>query len=127
MEKRIFNVETRIDSNDEGKEIVVGHASVYNSRSEFMGFYEYISPGSFTQELIENSDTRALINHDSNLILARSKNGVGTLKLEADEIGLKYSYELPQTSYGKDLGINLRNGNISQSSFAFTISPGGDE
>jgi len=127
MEKRIYNVETRIDSNEEGKEMVVGHASVYNSRSEFMGFYEYIAPGAFTQELIDNSDVRALINHDANFILARSKNGKGTLSLNADEKGLAYSYELPETSYGKDLGINLKNGNISQSSFAFTISEGGDE
>ena len=126
MEKRIYNIETRIDSTEEGKEMVVGHASVYNSRSQYMGFYEYISEGAFTQELIDKSDVRALINHDANLILARSKNGEGTLNLNADTKGLAYSYELPETSYGKDLGINLKNGNISQSSFAFTISDGGD-
>ena len=73
MEKRIYNVETRIDSNQEGKEMVVGHASVYNSRSEFMGFYEYIAPGAFTQELIDNSDVRALINHDANFIFAEKQ------------------------------------------------------
>ena len=36
-------------------------------------FYEYIKEGAFTQDLINRSDTRALINHDPNLILARSK------------------------------------------------------
>ena len=82
MEKRIYNIETRIDSNDDGKEIVVGHASMYNTRSEFMGFYETIEEGAFTDELINSSDVRALINHDQNLILAR--NTSGTLKLEAD-------------------------------------------
>ena len=51
MEKRIYNIETRIDSNDDGKEIVVGHASMYNTRSEFMGFYETIEEGAFTDEL----------------------------------------------------------------------------
>ena len=127
MEKRLFNVESRVEQTEEGKEIVKGHASVYDSRSEFMGFYEYIAPGTFTQELIDKSDVRALINHDANLVLARSKNGEGTLKLFADERGLAFEYELPETSYGKDLGINLKNGNISQSSFAFTVSPNGDE
>ena len=34
---------------------------------------------------------------------------------------------MPETSYGKDLAINMKNGNISQSSFAFTIAENGDE
>jgi len=42
MEKRIYDIETRIESTEDGKEIVVGHASMYNTRSEFMGFYETI-------------------------------------------------------------------------------------
>ena len=31
MEKRTFNIETRVDTNEEGRDIVVGHASVYDS------------------------------------------------------------------------------------------------
>ena len=82
MEKRIFNVETRVDSTDDGKDVVVGYASVYDSKSNDLGgFFEYIERGAFTQELIEKSDVRALINHDASLIMARSKNGIGTLNL----------------------------------------------
>ena len=33
--------------------------------------------------------------------------------------------KVPETSYGKDLAINMKNGNINQSSFAFTV--GSDE
>ena len=29
MEKRIFNIETRVDSTEDGRDLVVGHASVY--------------------------------------------------------------------------------------------------
>ena len=119
MEKRIYNIETRIDSTEDGKEIVVGHASMYNTRSEFMGFYETISENAFTDDLIKSSDVRALINHDQNLILAR--NTSGTLKLEADKKGLRYEFEMPQTSYGKDLAISMKRGDITQSSFAFTV------
>jgi len=71
-------------------------------------------------------DVRALINHDPNLILARSKNGEGTLKLNADAKGLKYEFEMPETSYARDLLINMKNNNLNQSSFAFTIPSGGD-
>tara|TARA_R100001443_G_scaffold106648_1_gene116164 strand:+ start:3495 stop:5084 length:1590 start_codon:yes stop_codon:yes gene_type:complete len=121
MEKRIFNVETRVDTTEDGKDVVVGYASVYDSRSNNLGgFYEYIERGAFTDELIANSDVRALINHDPNLILARNKSG--TLKLSADERGLKYEFEMPETSYGKDLAISMKRGDISQSSFAFTVA-----
>ena len=83
MEKRVFNIESRVDTDENEKQIVVGHASVYNSRSENLGgFYEYIQEGAFTNDLIEKSDVRALINHDPNLILARSTSG--TLKLAGD-------------------------------------------
>ena len=93
MEKRIFNIETRVDSTEDGRDLVVGHASVYDSRSNNLGgFYEYIERGAFTEELINTSDVRALINHDPNLILAR--NTSGTLKLTADERGLKYEFEI---------------------------------
>ena len=122
MEKRIFNVETRVDTNEEGKDVVVGYASVYDSRSNNLGgFYEYIERGAFTDELIANSDVRALINHDPNLILAR--NTSGTLKLSADEKGLRYEFDLdPELSYAKDLGVSMKRGDISSRSFAFTVS-----
>jgi len=121
MEKRIFNIETRVDSTEDGKDLVVGHASVYDSRSNNLGgFYEFIERGAFTPELINSSDVRALINHDPNLILAR--NTSGTLNLTADERGLKYEFEMPETSYGKDLAISMKRGDITQSSFAFTVA-----
>lgn len=123
MEKRVYNIETRVEEENE-RMTVIGHASLYNSRSEDLGgFYEYIQEGAFTEELIAKSDVRALINHDANLILARSTTG--TLKLQADAKGLRYEFDIPNTTYGKDLAENLRNGNISQSSFAFTV--GADE
>ena len=121
MEKRVFNIESRVDTDENEKQIVVGHASVYNSRSENLGgFYEYIQEGAFTNDLIEKSDVRALINHDPNLILARSTSG--TLKLAGHEKGLRYEFPIPDTSYGRDLAINLENKNITQSSFAFTVA-----
>ena len=121
MEKRIFNIETRVDSTEDGRDLVVGHASVYDSRSNNLGgFYEFIERGAFTEELIANSDVRALINHDPNLILAR--NTSGTLNLTADERGLKYEFEMPETSYGKDLDrkstrLNSSHGYISYAVF----------
>lgn len=116
MEKRLFNIETKME---EGESMnVVGHASVYNTMSEDLGgFREIIAPGAF-DDVLEN-DVRALINHDGNLILARTTSG--TLKLSTDEKGLKYEFDMPETSYGKDLAISMKRGDVTQSSFAFTV------
>jgi len=127
MEKRVYNLESRLEKRNNGKEVVVGYGSIFNSRSENLGgFYEFISPEAISEETINNSDVRALINHDPNLILARSQNGKGNLKLSVDEKGLRYEYEMPDLSYAKDLSTNLKNGNITQSSFAFTIDANGE-
>ena len=124
MEKRIFNIENRFETREDGQEVVVGYGSIWNSRSENLGgFYEFISSSAITQETIAKSDVRALINHDPNLVLARST--AGNLSLSVDEKGLRYEFSIPETSYGKDLAINMKNGNINQSSFAFTV--GADE
>ena len=126
MEKRVYTIESRVEETEDKRDVVVGYGSIFNSRSENLGgFYEYISPSAITQETIDNSDVRALINHDESLILARSTSG--TLKLNVDEKGLKYEFDIPETSYGKDLAVNMKNGNITQSSFAFTIAENGDE
>jgi len=65
-----------------------------------------------------NDDVVALLNHDQNFVLARNNK---TLKLEVDHIGLRYEFEAPNTTAGNDLIENLRLGNISKSSFAFTV------
>lgn len=119
IEKRVFTMELRAEeANTEGRS-VAGYAAVFNSPSEDMGFVEYIERGAF-KEAIKTSDVRALFNHDHNYVLARTASG--TLKLEEDEKGLRYEFDVPNTSFGNDFLISLRRGDISQSSFAFTVS-----
>ena len=111
----------------EGK-TVFGYAAKFNTRSNNLGtddwqFYETILPGAFDDVL--NDDVRALFNHESELILARSKNGQGTLQIGVDEVGLWYQFEAPDTQAGRDLIVSLRRGDIDQSSFSFTVSKDG--
>jgi HK97 family phage prohead protease len=117
MEKRTYNVEFRAKGEDEG--IVSGYAAVFRSTSnELWGFEEVIQPGAFDKA--DMSDVRALFNHDPNKILARSASG--TLKLEIDETGLRYEFSLPNTTDGNDLREMMKRGDVSQSSFAFTVA-----
>ena len=102
----------------EGDEMVLeGYAAVFNSETDLGAFREVIKPGAFDD--VMNNDVRALINHDPNLVLGRTTNG--TLKLEQDERGLKYRVELGKQQYAKDFYESVKRGDISQSSFAFTI------
>jgi HK97 family phage prohead protease len=118
FERRTFTTtEMRLDQDNERR--VVGYASVFNSLSENLGgFRELISERAF-DNVMEDSVV-ALINHDMNYPLARTDNN--TLTLSVDSKGLRYSFDVPEgLSYGNDLLINLRAGNISQSSFGFIV------
>lgn len=116
-EIRVFNSEMRMEGEESRK--VVGYAAVFNSDSEEMwGFKERIAPGAF-DDAISVSDVRALFNHDPNMLLARTSSG--TLTLSVDERGLRYEFEAPNTTAGNDLLEMLKRGDVSQSSFAFTV------
>ena len=118
QEVRTFDVQDLELRMDGDKPTVVGYGAVFNSESNDLGgFREYIAPGAFDGRL--EDDVRFLINHDANLILARTTNG--TLRLSVDEKGLRYEADLPNTSTARDLMELLKNGTISQSSFAFTV------
>ena len=101
---------------------VEGYAVVFNSQSEDLGFYETINPSAITEEVLMRSDVFCLFNHDQDKVLARSKYGTGSLQLQLDEQGLKYTFTAPNTDLGDELLEYLRRGDIDSSSFAFTVS-----
>jgi len=100
-----------------------GYAVVFESRSEYMGFYETISRGAITEELINNSDVVMCYNHDPSQMLARSRNGEGTLHLELDDHGLKFRFDVPNTSLGNDVLELVKRGDLAGCSFAFAVDP----
>lgn len=101
---------------------VEGYAVVFNSQSEDLGFYETINPAAITEEVLMRSDVFCLFNHDQDKVLARSKYGTGSLQLQLDEQGLKYTFTAPNTDLGDELLEFLKRGDIDSSSFAFTVS-----
>ena len=101
---------------------VEGYAVVFNSQSEDLGFYETINPSAITEDVLKRSDVFCLFNHDQDKVLARSKYGTGSLQLQLDEQGLKYTFTAPNTDLGDELLEYLRRGDIDSSSLAFTVS-----
>lgn len=119
IERRFYTAEIRLVESD-GQRRIVGYAAVFNQLSEEMwGFRETIEPGTFRRTIAEGADVRALMNHDPNLILGRTRSG--TLFLTEDDIGLRYEIAPPDTQYAHDLLISLERGDINQSSFGFRM------
>jgi uncharacterized protein len=94
-----------------------GHAAVFDSLSENLGgFREQIKRGAF-KDVIED-DVRLLVNHDSNLLLARTKSGTLTLEEKPEGLFVEADIDVRQ-SYANDLKIAMERGDMNQMSFAF--------
>jgi len=114
--ERRFLAPVDMRANEDGT--VEGVASVVNQWYDMTFYDEMIAPGAFDE--VMNDDVRALFNHDPSLVLGRTKSK--TLELFNDGNGnLSYRYKTPNRTYAKDLEDMIRSGDVSQSSFAFTI------
>jgi HK97 family phage prohead protease len=126
----LLAVESRSEDDGSEREYIVGYAAKFGVLSLDLGdFVERIDPGAFgivaeRRGRRKPLETRALWNHDANYPLARYP---GTLSLKVDEIGLRYEFPVPDTSYGRDIAANIRAGIVRGSSFSFTVPSGGDE
>ncbi len=111
---------------DSKEDHLSGYAALYNHEYRYtledekgrsINVVERISPGAFTQELIDRSDVKATLNHDAWPVLARSKNGVGTMKLTADERGLHFDFKASGSH--KDVVESVQRKDIDQCSYKY--------
>lgn len=123
LERRLYIPDQlRLQAASESEAAMIrGHAAVFNQLSEDLGgFREQIAPGAFANT-IKNRDVRALLNHNSDMVLGRL--GAGTLRLAEDDNGLSIEIDPPDTTYANDLLVSMKRGDINQMSFGFlTIS-----
>ena len=125
LERRAFVTGLEIETREDGKRRLRGHAAVFNQLSEDLGgFREQITPGAFV-EAIEKDDVRLLINHDG-LPLARNRSG--TLRLAEDARGLAIEADLDESDPDvQRLLPKLARGDVSQMSFSFSVKPAGQD
>lgn len=121
MDKQYRSFNGTITKSTEDSRIVEGYAVRFNEPSQNLGFYETISPGAITEETLKKSDIYARLNHREDTVLARSRYGEGTLELKLTPEGLMYRFEAPKTEVGNELLEHIKRGEISTSSFAFTV------
>lgn len=122
-EKEIRGVSYRATV-DAGSRRVEGYALLFDTDSRPMwggDLIERIAPTAL-DGVLEKSDVLCLMNHDERRgVLARCRMGEGSLRLEVDGKGLRYSFDAPNTALGDELVESLKRGDISESSFAFTV------
>ena len=129
IERRLYDKCYTRSVGDTDSRRVEGYALVFNTLSrDFGGMVEEIDQHAL-DGVLADSDVKCWMNHDSSrgaLARCRGENvpqsPVGnSLELEIDATGLRYAFDAPNTDLGNELLEGLRRGDISQSSFAFTV------
>lgn len=103
----------------DGKKYIEGYFAVFGDIYELWpGATESIDPKAFDETL--NDDIRALINHDTTLVLGRNK--AGTLELKVDSKGLWGRVEINEKDQdAMNLYARVERGDVNQCSFGFDI------
>jgi HK97 family phage prohead protease len=118
---RSLQTELKTRAEPDGQDMYIeGYFAVFNRQTELWpGAFEEIAPGSFDETL--GNDIRALINHDTTLVLGRNKSG--TLELKSDSHGLWGRVKInPNDSDAVNLYERVKRGDVDQCSFGFNIT-----
>lgn len=116
MQLRSGEFKTREDS---GEMVIEGYFAVFNSDYEMWeGASESIAPGAFTSSV--GGDIRGLTNHDTTLVLGRTK--AHTLELKEDTHGLWGRITInPKDSDAVNTYERVKRGDVDQCSIGFMI------
>ena len=120
MIRQVRSLPTEFKTRKDGEELSIeGYFAVFNSIYEIApGMTESIAPGAFDETL--SGDIRALINHDTTLVLGRTK--ANTLQLRADSHGLWGHIDInPNDSDAMNLYSRVQRGDVDQCSIGFDI------
>ena len=120
--KQIRSLQTELVTRaveDSPEKYIEGYFVVFNQETELWpGAFEEIVPTAFDNTL--SDDIRALINHDTTLVLGRTK--ANTLELKADNYGLWGRIKInPNDMDAMNLYERVARGDVDQCSFGFNI------
>lgn len=119
-------LDLRVEARTDGAEsrTISGYAVRFNEWSKpFWGeWIERIEPGAFDN--CDMSDVIMCTDHgvDCADVLARRRDGQGSLTIEVDEQGVRFSFDSPNTTRGNDILEQVRRGDISECSFKFIVA-----
>lgn len=117
----VHGVEMRMTT--DGQPELFGYALKWDTEYRVGWFTERIARGALSEANM--SDVRILFNHDPNMVIARTASGTATVGL--DDTGMYYRASIPNSPFGQNLIESLKRGDITQSSWAFSLKGGGDK
>lgn len=120
IERRMRSIPSHFETREDGEDLKIeGYFAVFNSNYEICkGLTESVDPGAFTDTL--SDDIRALIDHETRLVLGRTS--AHTLELKTDSHGLWGSILInPKDMDAMNLYERVRRGDVNQCSFGFDI------
>lgn len=117
--KQIRTITGTLQTRDEQSPSIEGHFAVFDVETQlYPGVFETIDRGAFDGALLD--DIRALVNHDTTLVLGRNK--AGTLELNTDDIGLYGLIKVnPLDTDAMNLYHRVQRKDVTQCSFGFEI------
>ena len=118
--RQVRTAPAEFETREDGESLAIeGYFAVFNSNYEIApGMSESVAPGAFTNSLA--GDIRALVNHDTTLVLGRTKSG--TLQLREDSHGLWGHIDInPKDVDAMSLYERVKRGDVDQCSFGFDI------
>ena len=116
---RLSEIEVR--EAEDGRKIVEGYATTFNEEYKLWGDERYQVLESVDMNAFAETDMSDVImqyDHEGR-VFARTSNG--TLKLEADEHGLKITADLGVTEQGRQLYEEIKGGYTTKMSFGFRV------
>lgn len=120
-QRQIRSIHSKFETRQEedGKKFISGYFAVFNSNYQIWDeATESIDPHAFDETL--GNDVRALIDHQTHLVLGRNK--AGTLTLRIDSRGLWGDVEINEDDQdAMNLYARVQRGDVDQCSFGFDI------
>lgn len=118
--RQVRSVPTEFQTREDGENLSIeGYFAVFDSNYEIApGMSESVAQGAFSRTI--SGDIRALINHDTTLVLGRTK--ANTLQLREDAHGLWGHIDInPNDGDAMNLYERVKRGDVDQCSFGFDI------
>jgi hypothetical protein len=123
VEQRTLSLDQLTFRDGGGRFGFTGHASTFTRYSwddpARFGWWEEMGKTAFDRALAEDHDVVLLLNHNPDLVLARTTSG--TMQLGKDKQGRVVSADLADTTTGRDLRVLLERRDVNAMSIAFEV------
>ena len=122
-----FQADLRVRESEGGSEsrTIEGYVLKFGVRSVLLRdwwnpYYEILEPGCVTREMLDKCNIPLTMFHDRELVIARSKNGKGTLNYTVDGLGTQFNADVARTADGDKALELVRRGDLDGCSFVYS-------